>query len=61
MIDRDPTGMALFTAIRFIFGEEWSCKLDLEDGSTAPFSGMAIVEAERLAGEVAETLAVASE
>lgn len=58
MNDRDPLGLAFIDAYIGVFVDSWGCRLDQEDGSTAPFSAMAAAEAEGVADELALCLAV---
>jgi len=44
-----------------VFENAWGCGVDREDGSTAPFSAHAAIEASALLDEVAEFMEVLTE
>ena len=55
---RDPLGLAFIDAYIGVFVDAWGCRLDQEDGSTAPFSAVAAREAEGVSEEIAVCMEV---
>jgi hypothetical protein len=45
---RDPLGLAWIDAYIGVFVDLWGCRIDHEDGSSAPFSAIAALEVEGL-------------
>lgn len=58
---RDRLNLAFIGAYIEIFVNEWGCRLDHEDGSTAPFSTLAALAASSLIEAADTCLVVASE
>jgi hypothetical protein len=51
-VNRDHLGLAWLCAYIGIFIDVWNCRLDEEDGSTAPFSAHAAEMADETAAEL---------
>lgn len=58
---RDELSLAWIDAFISIFVDDWGCRLDHEDGSTAPFSAIAALEADALEAELDACLKVLTE
>lgn len=50
--------LAWICAYISVFVDGWGCKMDNEDGSTAPFSALAAEDADRICNEADDVLAV---
>lgn len=60
-MNRDPLNLAFIDALIGVFVDEWGCRLDYEDGHTAPFSSLAAEVADALLNEAGTCLAVMTE
>lgn len=58
---RDELGLEWINAYITVYIDIWGCRLDQEDGHTAPFSSIAAQEADGVAQEWGDTLRVLTE